>query len=40
MPSKSKLMTDIRFVEIAGGPHVIGWTQAEEVNAPLLPLVR
>jgi non-heme chloroperoxidase len=30
------LIKDIRFVEIDGGPHNIGWTHAEEVNRELL----
>jgi non-heme chloroperoxidase len=33
------LIKDVRFVEIAGGPHNIGWTHAEEVNEALLGFV-
>ncbi|WP_333768267.1 alpha/beta fold hydrolase [Streptomyces sp. IBSBF 2435] len=29
----SALVADCRFVEIAGGPHNIAWTHADEVNA-------
>lgn len=27
------LLKDCRFVEIEGGPHNIGWTHPEEMNA-------
>ena len=30
------LIKDVRFIEVAGGPHNIGWTHAEEVNKALL----
>jgi non-heme chloroperoxidase len=30
------LIRDVRFVEIEGGPHNIGWTHYEEVNRALL----
>ena len=30
------LIKDLKFVEIQGGPHAIGWTHAEEVNHALL----
>ncbi len=33
------LIKDIEFVEIDGGPHNVGWTHAEEVNAALLKFV-
>lgn len=31
-----ELIKDVRLVVIAGGPHAIGWTHAEEVNRTLL----
>ncbi len=31
-----ELVRDIRFVEVEGGPHNIGWTHPEEVNRALL----
>jgi non-heme chloroperoxidase len=30
------LIKDLRFMEVAGGPHNIGWTHPEEVNQALL----
>ena len=30
------LVKDVRFIEIDGGPHHIGWTHPEEVNEALL----
>jgi non-heme chloroperoxidase len=30
------LIRDVRFIEVAGGPHNIGWTHPEEVNKALL----
>jgi len=30
------LIKDVRFIEVTGGPHSIGWTHAEEVNKALL----
>jgi non-heme chloroperoxidase len=30
------LIKDVRFTEVPGGPHAIGWTHADEVNAGLL----
>ena len=30
------LVKDVRFIEIDGGPHNIGWTHPEEVNEALL----
>jgi non-heme chloroperoxidase len=33
------LIADLEFVEIANGPHNIGWTFPDEVNAALLPFV-
>jgi non-heme chloroperoxidase len=30
------LIKDVRFIEVAGGPHNIGWTHPEEVNKALL----
>jgi non-heme chloroperoxidase len=35
-----ELLTDIRFVEIEGGPHNVGWTHADEVNAELLKFLK
>ncbi len=32
----SALIPDVEFHAIAGGPHAIGWTHAEEVNAALI----
>ncbi len=29
------LLSDVRLVEIAGGPHNIGWTHPEEANEAL-----
>jgi non-heme chloroperoxidase len=34
------LIKDVRFVEVAGGPHNIGWTHAEEVNRALLEFLK
>jgi pimeloyl-ACP methyl ester carboxylesterase len=28
-----ELVADVRFVEIEGGPHNVGWTHSDEVNA-------
>jgi non-heme chloroperoxidase len=33
------LIDDVRLVEVEGGPHNIGWTHPEEVNAALLEFV-
>ncbi|HEY2764608.1 MAG TPA: alpha/beta hydrolase [Pseudonocardiaceae bacterium] len=33
------LIKDVRFIEVAGGPHNIGWTHAEEVSKALLDFV-
>ena len=30
------LIADLTVVEIAGGPHNVGWTHPEEVNSALL----
>ena len=30
------LVSDIRFIEIEGGPHNIGWTHADELNKAFL----
>ncbi|MGH3796275.1 MAG: alpha/beta fold hydrolase [Pseudonocardiaceae bacterium] len=30
------LIKDVRFIEVAGGPHNIGWTHSDEVNQALL----
>ncbi len=30
------LIKDVRFIEVTGGPHNIGWTHPEEVNKALL----
>ena len=34
------LVKDIRFVEVPGGPHNIGWTHPEVVNAELLDFLK
>jgi non-heme chloroperoxidase len=34
------LIKDLEFVTIEGGPHNIGWTHANEVNAALLEFLR
>jgi non-heme chloroperoxidase len=34
------LIKDVRFVEVAGGPHNIGWTHADEVNTALLDFLK
>jgi non-heme chloroperoxidase len=34
------LIKDVRFVEVAGGPHNIGWTHSDEVNQALLEFLR
>jgi len=34
------LIKDVRFVEVAGGPHNIGWTHSDEVNRALLEFLR
>ena len=33
------LVKDVRFIEIDGGPHNIGWTHPEEVNKALLDFI-
>ncbi len=33
---QAKLMANLRFVEISGGPHGVLWTHAEQVNAELV----
>lgn len=33
------LIKDVRFMEIAGGPHNVGWTHSDEVNSALLDFV-
>ena len=33
------LIKDVRVVAVEGGPHNIGWTHPEEVNAALLPFL-
>jgi non-heme chloroperoxidase len=30
------LIKEVRFIEVVGGPHNIGWTHPEEVNKALL----
>ena len=35
-----ELVKDIRFVEVPGGPHNIGWTHPEVVNAELLGFLK
>jgi non-heme chloroperoxidase len=30
------LVSDIRFIEVEGGPHNIGWTHADELNKAFL----
>lgn len=34
------LIKDVRLVEVAGGPHNIGWTHADEVNQALLEFLK
>jgi non-heme chloroperoxidase len=34
------LIKDVRFQEIAGGPHNIGWTHADQLNKTLLDFLR
>ena len=34
------LVRDIRFVEIEGGPHNVGWTHPDEVNSELLKFLK
>jgi non-heme chloroperoxidase len=29
-------VSDIRFIEVEGGPHNIGWTHADELNKAFL----
>jgi non-heme chloroperoxidase len=36
----AKLIKGARFVEVKGGPHAIGWTHAEIVNAELLKFLK
>jgi non-heme chloroperoxidase len=33
---QAKMITDVKFVEIAGGPHGVLWTHAEQINAELV----
>ena len=35
-----RLIADLRVVEVADGPHNIGWTHPDEVNAALLDFLR
>ena len=35
-----KLIADLTVVEVADGPHNIGWTHPAEVNAALLEFLR
>ena len=39
-PPPPDLVSDIRFVEIEGGPHNVGWTHPDEVNAELLRFLK
>jgi pimeloyl-ACP methyl ester carboxylesterase len=32
---QAKLLKDVRFVELKGGPHGVLWTHAEEINSEL-----
>ena len=34
------LIKDVRFAEVAGGPHNMGWTHADEVNSALLDFLK
>ena len=34
------LVKDIRFIEVEGGPHNIGWTHPDEVNSALLDFLK
>ena len=34
------LIKDLKYVVVEGGPHAIGWTHADEVNAALLDFLR
>jgi non-heme chloroperoxidase len=36
---QAKLIKHVKFVEIAGGPHGLCWTHADQVNAELVPFV-
>ena len=36
---QAKMIKNIKFVEIPGGPHGLCWTHAERVNAELVPFV-
>ena len=40
MCSSDLLISDVRLVVIAGGPHGIPWTHADQVNTALLDFVR
>jgi non-heme chloroperoxidase len=33
---QAKMIKNVKFVELPGGPHGVLWTHAEEVNAELL----
>ena len=33
-------MKDIEYIEIEGGPHNVGWTHPDEVNAALLKFLQ
>jgi non-heme chloroperoxidase len=35
-----KLIADLTVVEVVGGPHNVGWTHSDEVNAALLDFLR
>jgi hypothetical protein len=35
-----RLIADLTVVEIADGPHAVGWTHPEEVNSVPLPLIK
>jgi non-heme chloroperoxidase len=34
-----RLIADLTVIEIADGPHAVGWTHADDVNSALLSFV-
>jgi len=39
-PTPPRAREDIRFVEIEGGPHNVGWTHPDEVNRALMDFLK
>lgn len=37
---QAKMIKDVKFVELPGGPHGLLWTHADQVNSELIPFLR